>query len=490
MRIILSRTLGAESLGIYQIALSFFGVLCTVVSSGIPVTISHISAKCKVNRKYEKEGSFISAGLIVGLILSLLLSIALIVCKNLIIKSTNEISANVLLILIPAIFATSIYACFRGALWGREKHTANCLAELGEQGVRLILFLILLTNAKSQTTAVYLAALSLCISCFISMAISIIFYKRYGGKLVNPKYEYKNLLRTSSTITLTRVVTSLVQPIIAVILPMRLVSCGYSKELAISLFGISLGMTFPLLALPNTICGSFATALIPEISSLIERKNYDEFEKKVKLSISITLFICFCFIPLFMGLGQQIGILLFDNTMSGYLLSISAWSMIPMGLCAITNSILNLLNLEKLGFLTYLIGAIWLFVCIWFLPALCGVYCIVIGMGGCSTITTILNCLIISKKTQIKDLVLKPLFLMSVFSVPSALLGNYLFNLFKYALSPFFSIALSGIICCSCFIILCFIFNLINLSDFFKDSNFGNLIKNKNKKVKKMIKTQ
>ncbi|HBB44533.1 MAG TPA: hypothetical protein DCZ34_00200, partial [Clostridiales bacterium] len=34
MRIVLSRELGAEALGLYQIALSFFYVLLTIVSSG------------------------------------------------------------------------------------------------------------------------------------------------------------------------------------------------------------------------------------------------------------------------------------------------------------------------------------------------------------------------------------------------------------------------------------------------------------------------
>lgn len=471
MRIILSRALGSQMLGIYQVALSFFGVLCTIVSSGIPVAISHVSAKCGVSKDYKKEGSYISSGLIIGLILSVILTILLIAFKNLIIKSTNDISYNILLILIPAMFATAVYSCFRGALWGREKHTANCLAEVGEQGIRLILFIILLTDTPNQVHASYLAGLALCISCFVSMLISIIFYKKYGGKLASPKTEYKNLLKTSMTITITRVATSLVQPIIAVILPLRLVSAGYSSEIAMSLFGVALGMTFPLLALPNTICGSFATALVPKISSLIEKKDYKEFNEKIKLAISVTLFACFCFVPLFIGLGQEIGLLLFDNTTCGYLLTISAWTMIPSCLCMITNSILNTLNMEKQGFVTYLIGAICLFVCVWFLPKYCGVSSVILGMGGCNAITTILNCYLIAKKTKVKKLIAKPLLLMTIFSIPSALLGNYTFNVIKYFMPSLFSVAISAFVCCASFVLLCIIFNLINIKDLFKDLN-------------------
>ena len=65
MRIILSRALGSQMLGIYQVALSFFGVLCTIVSSGIPVAISHVSAKCGVSKDYKKGLKLFSNGVMI-----------------------------------------------------------------------------------------------------------------------------------------------------------------------------------------------------------------------------------------------------------------------------------------------------------------------------------------------------------------------------------------------------------------------------------------
>lgn len=482
MRVILSRSLGANALGIYQIALSFFGVICTIVSSGIPVTISHISAKCSVNKDYKKEGMYVSSGLLIGITCSIILSFLLVICKPIIIKLSNEISFKVLLILIPAIFATAIYGCFRGALWGREKHIANCLAELGEQGIRMILFIILLTNLTDTTKATYLAGLSLCISCFISMIISIIFYNKYGGKLYNPKFEFKNFLKISGTITLTRVVTSFIQPIISIVLPLRLVSAGYSQELAMSMFGIAMGMTFPLISLPNTICGSFATAIIPEISSLVEKKNYEEFNNKIKLAITITLFTCFCFIPLFLGLGGPLGILLFDNATSGYLLTISAWIMVPAGLSMITSSILNILNMEKYGFFTYLISSVFMFICIWFLPKYCGVISVIYGMGGSFAISSILNLYFIIKKTKIENIIFRPFVLMIIFSISTSVLASHLYGILKYIMPNFFNLCISSFISCGLFVVLCLLFNIIDITNLFRDLN---IVKNLNFKRKK-----
>ena len=44
-RIILSRLLGPEGLGIYQVALTVFAVFLTITSSGLPITLSRVISK-------------------------------------------------------------------------------------------------------------------------------------------------------------------------------------------------------------------------------------------------------------------------------------------------------------------------------------------------------------------------------------------------------------------------------------------------------------
>ena len=44
-RIVLSRTLGSEGMGIYQVALSVFAVLATIAAAGLPLTGSRLSTK-------------------------------------------------------------------------------------------------------------------------------------------------------------------------------------------------------------------------------------------------------------------------------------------------------------------------------------------------------------------------------------------------------------------------------------------------------------
>lgn len=484
MRVVLSRQLGAEALGVFQVSLSFFYVFCTIVASGIPVTISHLSSKYAISGDTKKEGEAVSASLVIGLVASAVVSILAILLKNVIISATNEVSNTILLVLLPGIFATAINGSFKGALWGRKKHLENCVSDFFEQIGRLILYVVLLTTAPDVTTGAIRAGIALSSCCFISMGFSIYYYYKVGGRLCNPLPQLKSILKTSLPITAVRLISSLTQPLIAVVVPMRFISAGYTEEQALSLFGIAIGMTLPLLTLPNTLIGSYATALVPELSTSIAKKDTAEFTKHIKTAFNFTLFISFCFVPVFLGVGEPIGQLLFDNATSGYLLTKTAWLIIPMGICAITSSILNTMGLEVKSFKNYCIGAVFLLFSIWFLPKYIGIDSLIYGATICTCIAGILNVLMIKKYSKVNNLVLKPLMLMTLFSLPSAVLGHWIYGILKYVYPLLINVGISCFLSLALFVILCIIFNVINLTSLFVSLKHVKIAKKKARATK------
>lgn len=463
MRIIVSRELGAEALGVYQISQSFFYVLVTVVASGLPATISHLSARYKVTEDKNAEGSAVSASLIIGITTSIILEILLFCFRNVIIDATTKESWTIILCLSPSILITAIYGSFRGALWGRQKHTQNCFAEIGEQGTRLVLFLILLTTAPSPIVGAIRASICYTLSCTVSMFFVIFFYFKGGSKLKSPKNSFKKVLKSSFPITLLHLLSSLLQPIISIIVPYELQCAGYTESQAIGLFGIITGMTLPLLTLPDTLIGSYSTALMPEISKSIVIKNKKELEEQIKTAITFTLFISFCFVPVYIGSGQNIGSFLFNNTTSGYLLARASFVMVPMGLNNITQGILNSLDLESKSFKNYILGSIFMILSIIFLPRYLGVNALIVGLGASITISSFFNIRMLEKYLNTKNLIIKPLFLMSIFAIPSSMLGNFVSGIFKCLVPQFFNIAFSCLSSLLCFVLLCMVFNIINL---------------------------
>lgn len=486
-RIYLSRVLGAEALGLYQVSMSVFGVLLTIVSSGLPLVISKLSAGLNAKNNRKEEHSMVTTALIIGLISSILLcAIVLIFNKLFNLLFTDDRCMIILIIMLPAVVFSSIYSTFRGSLWGHSNFFAVCLAELFEQLVRIIVCVIIIGGASSVMQSAMSAAGSMTIACILSAIFVIVLYFAYGGRLKKPKNYTKTLLKTSVPITAVRIASSLIQPIIAIIVPLRLVAAGYTSAQALSIYGIAMGMTLPFLFIPSAITGSLSMALVPDLSSAVVKQETDHIKNRITSSLVFTMFISIFFIPLYMGAGENIGIFFYDNATSGVLLQSAAWIMLPLGLTNISSSILNALGLEMKSLKNYVVGSVFMLCSIWFLPKFIGVRAIIVGMGVCMTLASFLNIRMISKATNCKLNIIKPLLKSILCCIPVAAIVSFITGILNNFMPLFFNLAISCSIGAICFILLCSVFGLINISTFFVE--FKKKIKFKRPHKKKKIK--
>ena len=201
-----------------------------------------------------------------SLIFGIILTLFVLVSKGLFNKILNDSKVySILLILLPAVIVSGLFSVFRGWLWGKNNYFAVCFSEFIEQIVRIGICVIILGSGLFVMDGSSAAALSLTISTFTSLALVIFFYFYTGGRLSKPKNAFKEIIKPSTPITLVRVLTSFVQPLIAFIIPARLVVAGFTKSQAMSMFGVAIGMTMPLLFIPSAIIGSLSMALIPEL---------------------------------------------------------------------------------------------------------------------------------------------------------------------------------------------------------------------------------
>ena len=59
-RIVLSRLIGAEGVGLYQVALSLFSLFLTIGTGGLPITVSRMISKSKAERNPQDFFVFFS----------------------------------------------------------------------------------------------------------------------------------------------------------------------------------------------------------------------------------------------------------------------------------------------------------------------------------------------------------------------------------------------------------------------------------------------
>lgn len=490
-RIYVSRTIGAEALGQYQVSFSIFMVLLTIVSSGLPFIMSKLTAKYRTEKDVTSERKMVTAGVVIGLVSSVILcGLVFIFLPVLRFIFADDKCITILLLLLPALVFSSVYASIRGNIWGQNRYFSLCLTELFEQVIRVVIFIILISGLLGSMDGAIVSAVSLSIACLLSSVLVVVIHLSTGGKFKFGKNKemYKTLIKKSAPITGVRIAGSLIQPLVALIVPLRLVASGYTASQAMALYGVSMGMVLPFLFIPSTIIGSLSTALVPDLSSAIAKNDLIYIKNRIISSIKFTIFISILFIPLYIGAGQVIGLFFYNEPQSGIMLSSSAWVLLPLGLTNITSSLLNSLGYEVKSMRNYIFGAIVLFVSIWFLPKLLGINALILGFGLCFIITSLLNLKMIKKIINV-ELGLKKYTLISIaLIIPSASICSFLCGILSNFLPMFFNLAISCSVATVFYILLCAIFNLIEINSVIVKIKYE--IKKKFKKPRKKAKTK
>lgn len=462
-KIYLSRIMTTTDLGIYNQTLSLYMVLITIVSSSIPLTISKITSLNKANNKEYLTNYSITSSLIFNTILAVILSLIVVLLRPLMTNILgSSLGYEILIALIPSIVFTGLYAQIRGYLWGLENYFAVSIVEFIEQILR-IAFCMIFVTLNIFSSPVISVGVALSIACGLSTIYGFFLYFRNGGKLKFRHGYLSGIVRSSAPLTCVRILGSLLQPIVAIILPLQLTKLGMEKTLALSELGIIMGMSLPLLSIPSTIIGALCMVLIPRISG--KEKEPSIINQQIDSYIQFSLICIFMFLPIFIALGRPICTLVFGNVSAGTYLTYASWVIIPMGISQITTSILNAMNQEQKTFLYYLISSIFMIIIVIICPKFLGTKSMVVGMGLSNLILAILNLNKIHKLTGFKSNIIVKTTYFLIINLPIIFLTKLTFNIFASYVGTFVGIAIAGIVGVIGYFSLLFVFNILNFKN-------------------------
>ncbi len=469
-KIYLSRIMSTYELGVYSPTLSVYMVLITIVASSIPLTISKITSNNKTLNKENNTHYSVTSSLILSIAVSLLLIVLLLLSKPLIVIILGgEIGFEIIVTLIPSIIFSALYSQIRGYLWGYENYFSVSIVEFIEQVLRII-FCMLFVSLKIFDSPVLSVGVALSIACGISTAYGYYLYFKNKGRLKFKKGYFKEIIKSSLPLTAVRLFGSIIQPIVAIILPLILVNFGVSNETAVSEIGIIMGMTLPLLSIPSTIIGSLCMILVPRISSYSEQ-NSSTLNKQMDNYINFSIICIVIFLPIFIVLGLPICNFVFNNQLAGIYLSQSAWIIVPMGISQITTTILNALNQEQKSFMYYIVSSLFMFLVILFLPKFIGIMSMLYGIGISNIILSVLNLHKIKKLTNYSSKITTKLIVQVLILLPVILITKISYNWISIIAPKLIAIG----ICCVISIISYFMFIYIfEVFDFKNVKNYLN----------------
>lgn len=453
-KIFLSRELGAQNMGVYQLAMSLFLVALTFITSGIPLVVSKRTAKALAEHDEKKIRSITCAALVSGLLSGgVLIAVAAILYYPLIGMMGAE-ATGLLTIMLPALLFSAIYSAFRGNLWGREKYFAVSIAEVIEQVARIVTSVVLFFCGFDKLSA---AAISLTSGCGVSAVAVTLFFFIGGGRLSSPKGELRPMLQSELPITLSKSAGSLVSSLLSIAVPALFVLSGYTKTQAYAIYGSAAGMAVPLLYTPLTLIGSLAFVLIPTIGACVNKAKYDSVNCQTKSAIEFSVLVACFFIPLFSVCGPKIGEIIYGDADSGLFMSISAWTLLPLSVEAITSSIMNSLDLEMKSFIGSMIGygAQALFY-LAFMRSFT-VHIFAAGMGISLSVAAVLHLINIYRKTGLKPTYLFKSTVSVLLTAPCSLLTASVLSLTAF-LPDIISVVLAGLCGMAMFTVLSFVF--------------------------------
>ncbi len=460
-KIYLSRSLGAEALGLYQIALSVFFLFSALSSSGVPLLLSRKTAENNALNENRSFSLFTSA-LVICLVSSLTLALVLMLAQKHMTFLFSDVAAHpIFLIMLPALVSTSVYCVVRGWLWGEKYFTSFSATETVEESLRILFGVFFLSGIIGSLGGVYAIAWAFTVSDILVAIILFIIFFAKGGRLSRPS-QIKEILVPSLPITAMRVCSGLIGTLIAFLLPLRLISAGMTAAEATASYGRIAGMATPLLNAPNAVIGSLCIVLIPELSASMVKNDFDKLNKQISLGINFSFLISGLFIVVYSALGKEITSLLYADSVSGMYLQVATYAMLPVCLSQITQSALNSIGKEYNAFVNYLCGNIVMLSIIYFLPSLLGIYSVAAASFICTSVISVLNVVRLHKTTGLGVDFLKYSLLVLIFTVPCSLLSEWLNSLLSSSLKSFSFIpsALVGVIS---YCLLCAVTNVLDV---------------------------
>lgn len=356
-RIFLSRTIGAEGLGIYQLLSPVSALGFAITAAGIQTSISKY-VSMEIGRKNPAGARrYLSVGLVISLTLSGATNFF--IWKNAAFISDSWLGdprcAPLLRILAFSFVPACIHSCINGYYYGLKKTGVPSITQLAEQLARVgsVYLMYQIVTSQGKPFSLSLSIWGLVIGEIASTLVSV---TAIGITLGNQRptgnlsLYTKNLIRMGVPLTANRVVLNLFASFENIMIPNRLKLFGYTNSEALSVYGILTGMAMAIIMFPSVITNSVSVLLLPTISEAQAAKNEALIRRTIKKTISSCLFLGFICTAGFLFTGKFMGNFLFGNALAGTFIVTLGWICPFLYLSSTLSSILHGLGFPGITF--------------------------------------------------------------------------------------------------------------------------------------------
>lgn len=437
----LSKLLGAEAMGLYQIALSTLMVFFIITNSGISTVITKLVAEQNSRKNNINVERIYKTALLLNLFVSIILGFVLLFFSEYIsihIFKNKDMLFSVKL-LFPAIIILSLSTVFKSYFYGLKNIITPGIGEFIENITKFlaIICIFYFIYPTDPVNGAMIAILGISIGEFFNL-IWFVYYKlhtdknksRNQGKVENGRSPLIKILTMSLPLTISGFFSAILRFANTILIPSKLIVAGYTNSESIATFGRIMGMAMPLVNLPFIVTSALVINLIPSLTEQIVLKRFKDIKNDIQLSIKATLLVSIPLTVIFIMLSKSLAIFLYNDPIVAIYIQIMGLTTVFLALQHNFAGILYGLNKQVPATITRLIGMIVQVLLIYFLvgnPKF-GIYGIFISYYTSILIIMIFDIFTLKGCIKLKlnylDIIGKPLFA-STFMVLFIYLTNY-----------------------------------------------------------------
>lgn len=363
-RIFLSRTFGAENIGIYQLIGPVMALSYSLAVAGFQTAISRITATTCASRGNSsgKNAGFdpsaqaagrirsytvLAAGMLLSLFLSSLIAgFVYLNAEKIAVQFLLEArTAPLLKILALSFPVSSIHGCVNGFCYGRKSAGFPAFSQLFEQIIRVGAVFFLCSSFLFQDTAeavktpdISIAVVGMVTGEIASAALSLFYllhdyrkekrlFKAFQDNVFQKKRPsvpllFSELLSMAVPLSAGRVIQNFLQSVEAIAIPDRLRMFGLTTASALSEYGILTGMSLPFIMFPTAVTSSIALMLLPAVSEAQALHQERTISRAVRRSTRYCLLLGFACLVFFLFFGPALGKFVFHEERAGSYLQI------------------------------------------------------------------------------------------------------------------------------------------------------------------------
>ena len=350
-RIFMSRTIGAEGLGIYNMVHPIFSICFAVCAGSIQTALSqYVAANQTRGRAVFRTGLVIAMGMSF-LLASVIYGNAGFLAEKLLLEPRCAPYLPVMAVSVP--FA-ALHACINGYYYGMQKARVPAFSQVAEQVIRMgAVFLIASIWLESgRQITVSLAVYGHLIGEMASAVFTVFclgFFPpcKDGDSRRAPAIPLSfgataaPLMALALPLMGNRLILNVLGSAEAISIPNKLLSSGLTNSEALSVYGVLTSMALPFILFPSAITNSMAVLLLPTVAEAQADGNEARISSMISMSLRYSCYMGVLCIGIFTIFGNQLGVSVFHDQNAGTYITILSWLCPFMYLATTMGSILN-----------------------------------------------------------------------------------------------------------------------------------------------------